>query len=300
MTEDSILAGLRKRLPPDGGRVVLGIGDDAAVYRPQPGRDLVFTTDMMHEDRHFLRPYPADAVGWKALARGLSDIAAMAARPEFVLLSLAVGPWVRSRWVDSFFSGFLDLASHYKLPLAGGDLARAAHTSLDVVVAGSVPRGVAYRRDGAHPGDRIYVSGQLGGGLVGLRNPRNRMARARHLRPEPRIALALALRKRAIPTSMMDLSDGLSTDLHRLLVASGVAAQLDGDLPLFAGATEADALHGGDDYELLFTVCPGARVPVTLSGLPLTCIGSITNGPSGQCIRHGKRIQPLGWDHFRG
>ncbi|MCW5962539.1 MAG: thiamine-phosphate kinase [Bryobacterales bacterium] len=299
MTEDSILAALRKRLPASSRQLVLGMGDDAAIYRPRAGQDLVFTTDMMHEGRHFLRGYPAEAVGWKALARGLSDIAAMGAKPEFVLLSLALGPWVRPRWVDAFYTGFLELAAQSKVPLAGGDLARAAHTSMDVMVAGSVPAGDAFRRSGARAGDTIYVSGQLGGGLLGLRSPRHRAARRRHLRPEPRIALGLALRKRRIPSAMMDLSDGLSTDLHRLLVASGVAAELDGPLPVFPGATEDDALHGGDDYELLFTVRPGVRVPATLAGQSLTPIGRVTAGHPGDCLRQGAPLPPLGWDHFR-
>ncbi|MCU0229706.1 MAG: thiamine-phosphate kinase [Bryobacterales bacterium] len=298
MTEDAFLAGLRKRLAPAHRRLVLGIGDDAAVFRPQPGRDLVFTTDMMHEDRHFLRGYPADAVGWKALARGLSDIAAMGARPEFTLLSLALGAWAKEKWVHRFYDGFLALAAAHGLPLAGGDLARAAHTSLDVVVAGSLPRGAAFRRDGARPGHRIYVSGLLGGGSLGLRQPRNRSARLRHLRPDPRVALGLALRKRALPTAMLDLSDGLSTDLRRLLLASGVTAHLDGEIPRFPGATEDDALHGGDDYELLFTVRADARVPASLAGLPLTWIGTIHAGNAGLCLRHGHPLPPRGWDHF--
>ncbi len=299
MTEDSILSALRKRLPAAGRNLVLGIGDDAAIYRPRPSRDLVFTTDMMHEERHFLRNYPADAVGWKALARGLSDIAAMGAKPEFALLSLALGPWVRSRWVDHFYDGFLELAAQHRLALAGGDLSRAAHTSMDVVVAGSVPRGAAFRRDGARAGDAIYVSGQLGAGIMGLHHPRNRAARARHLRPEPRIALGLALRRRAIPGAMMDLSDGLSTDLHRLLVASHAAAHLDGELPLFPGATEHDALHGGDDYELLFTARPSVKVPSALAGERITKVGTVVHGQPGVIHLHGEMVEPQGWDHFR-
>lgn len=300
MTEDSILRALRERLPVSANhRLVLGIGDDAAVYRPQPGRDLVFTTDMMHEGRHFLPRYPASAVGWKALARGLSDIAAMGARPEFALLSLALGPDVKPRWIHGFYDGFLELAGEFQLPLAGGDLARAAHTSLDVVVAGSVPRGAAFRRGGARVGDSIYVSGWLGGGILGLQRPRMRAARTRHLRPEPRVALGLALRKRRIPTAMMDLSDGLSSDLVRLLEASGVAAVLDASLPLFPGASENDALHGGDDYELLWTAGAGTRVPAELAGLALTRIGRVVAGQPGSVWRNGKRVRAEGWDHFR-
>lgn len=301
MTEDSILASLRKRIPalPTASPVRIGIGDDAALYRPRPGRDLVFTTDMMHEGRHFLQSYPADAVGWKALARSLSDIAAMGAQPEFALLSLALGPWVKPRWVERFYDGFLDLSAQHHTPLVGGDLARATHTSLDVMVCGSLPKRSALRRDGARPGDRLFVSGQLGGGVLGLRSPRYRAARQRHLRPEPRVALGIALRKRGIPSAMMDLSDGLSTDLARLLSASSVSAVLDCPLPLFPRATEEDALHGGDDYELLFAAAPSVRVPRALLGVPLTPIGVVQAGKPGHLSRNHQTIVPRGWDHFR-
>jgi thiamine-monophosphate kinase len=298
MTEDSLLQSIRQRLSPAARSLVLGPGDDAAIYRPRRNQDLVFTTDMMHEDRHFLRSYDPYSVGWKALARGLSDIAAMGAKPEFALLSLALGEWMDESWVQGFYDGFLHLAEVHQLPLAGGDLARAKQGSMDVVVCGSVPRGKALRRGTARPGDSIYISGALGGGIVGLRNPENQEARAKHLRPEPRVSLGLALRKRGIPSAMMDLSDGLSTDLRRMLLESGVSATLDGALPLFAGATEADALHGGDDYELLFTSC--ARVPRTLAGNPLHLVGRVTEGEPGTILRAGTPIDPLGWDHFRG
>jgi thiamine-monophosphate kinase len=304
MREDELIARVQARLPQasQGRRgesaLVLGIGDDAAIYRPRPEEDLVFTTDMMHEDRHFLRRYRAADVGWKALCRGLSDIAAMGARPRFALLSLAVGPWVKPTWMDGFYDGFLALAAEHKVVLAGGDLGRAAHTAIDVVVCGSVPRGRALRRDGARPGDSIYVSGALGGGLLGLRSPRRKEARARHLSPEPRVALGLWLQRKAIATAAMDLSDGLSSDLARLCRASGVSARLTGALPVFAGATEADALHGGDDYELLFTTPPSARVPKVVAGLPLTCIGEVRAGNAGRVFLGDEELAPAGWDHF--
>lgn len=298
MTEDSLLETIRRRLPPAVRSLILGPGDDAAIYRPQPNCDLVFTTDMMHEDRHFLRSYDPYSVGWKALARGLSDIAAMGAKPEFALLSLALGEWMDQQWVQGFYDGFLALASKYELPLAGGDLARASQGSLDVVVCGSVPRGEALLRGGARPGDWLYVSGALGGGAVGLRDPENVAARKQHLRPEPRVALGIALREQGIATAMMDISDGLSTDLRRMLVESGVAAEIDGDLPLFTGASEWDALHGGDDYELLFTA--NGQVPRMLSDIPLHTIGRVVAGAPGRLVRNGKLLQPQGWDHFRG
>ncbi len=304
LTEDDWIARIEARLPvyrrsrPAGGRLVLGIGDDAAIYRPAPGEDLVFTTDMMHEGRHFRRRYPPDSVGWKALCRGLSDIAAMGAKPRFALLSLAVAPWVKTAWIDGFYDGFLSLAAKYRVPLAGGDLSRAAHTAIDVVVAGSVPAGTALRRDTARTGDGLYVSGALGGGILGLRFPRDGAARERHLRPEPRIALGQSLLRRGIASAAMDLSDGLSSDLSRLARASGLAAQLRRPLPVFPGAREADALHGGDDYELLFAAPPSARIPHRVAGSPIHRVGELVEGEPGRLSFEGEPLVPAGWDHF--
>lgn len=304
LNEDAWIDRIARRRPArvrprsGAGELVLGIGDDAAIYRPRAGEDLVFTTDMMHEGRHFLRRYPADAVGWKALCRGLSDIAAMGAQPRFALLSLAVAPWVKPAWIDGFYDGFLSLAAQHRVPLAGGDLGRAAHTSIDVVVCGSLPAGSALRRDTASAGDFLYVSGELGGGLLGLRSPRNRMARQRHLRPEPRIALGLALRRRGIASAVMDLSDGLSSDLTRLARASGLAAQLWRPLPAFSGASEADALHGGDDYELLFAAPPSVHVPHRIAGSAIHRVGELVKGKPGKLSFEGKPLAAAGWDHF--
>lgn len=309
MNEDAWIRRIEARLPAYGraacrkSGLALGIGDDAAVYRPAPGEDLVFTTDMMHEERHFRRGYPADAVGWKALGRSLSDIAAMGAQPRFALLSLAVAPWVKPAWIDGFYDGFLALAAQYKVALAGGDLGRAAHTTMDVMVCGSLLAGSALRRDTAKAGDRLYVSGTLGGAVLGLRSERSRSehsraARERHLRPEPRIALGMALRRRGIASAAMDLSDGLSTDLARLARASGLAAQLRRPLPIFPGAGEADALHGGDDYELLFAVPPSVRVPSRIAGQRLYRVGELIEGAPGKLTFEGEPLVPAGWDHF--
>ena len=159
----------RVALPATGG-LVLGIGDDCAIFRPRGAlEDLLFTTDMLIEDVHFLRQtHGAADVGWKALARGLSDIAAMGGEPRFCLLSLAVAPWVETRWLDGFYGGLLRLAKRARTPLMGGDLAHAERTMCDIVVCGAVPRGTALRRDGARVGDAIYVSGALGGSALGL------------------------------------------------------------------------------------------------------------------------------------
>ena len=275
--------------------LVYGIGDDCAIFRPS-GRseDLLFTTDLLVQDVHFrLETHPADAIGHKALARGLSDIAAMGGEPRFFLLSLAFPEGIEKQWTDQFYRGLLALGLRHGVTLAGGDLSRAAKIICDIVVCGTVPRGKSLRRDGAQPGDAIYVSGQLGGSALGLATGKG-VARERHLRPEPRLELGRFLRGRA--TAAMDLSDGLSLDLLRLCRASLVWADLDGEIPRFKGASLEQALHGGEDYELLFT--SRRPIPAEYKGLPLTRIGSIRRG-SPQVRLAGRPLDPLGYDHFR-
>jgi thiamine-monophosphate kinase len=299
VNELEIVERLRKRTAAGaGGRgLLLGMGDDCAVFRPRRREDLLFTTDMLLEDVHFRREtHPPRAVGRKALARALSDIAAMGGEPRFCLLSVALPAWAGRRWADSFFAGFLDLAKEAAAPLAGGDLARADRFTCDVVVCGSVPPGAALRRDGARPGDHLYISGKLGGSARGLETGRGRGWR-KHLRPEPRLALGVFLRQRLRATAAMDLSDGLSLDLHRMCLASKVAARIDPP-PRFPGASEEQALHGGEDYELLFTVRPRTRVPADFEGVPLTRIGAMVKGKPGLVLLSGKPLAALGWDHF--
>ena len=280
--------------------VVKGIGDDCAIFRP-PGsaEDWLLTTDMVLEDRHFRRAtHPAAAVGYRTLARGLSDIAAMGAEPRFCLLSLALAGWTDRRWISQFFRGFCRLAAETRTALVGGDLARAEKFACDIVVCGSVPKGKALRRDGARPGDGIYVSGRLGGSALGLRSMRGAAWRV-HLRPQPRLRMGRFLRESLGATAAMDLSDGLSLDLHRLCLASGLSADLDREPPAFRGASLADALHGGEDYELLFTLSPRARPPQEFEGLPLTRIGTMRKGKPGLVHLLGRRLKPGGWDHLR-
>jgi len=301
MDERTLLAGIqRSATRRTNSGLVLGIGDDCAVFRPRnTQQDLLLTTDWLIEGVHFERQtHPAGAVGWKALARGLSDIAAMGGRPNICLLSLALGPWTSEAWVQRFFRGFLALARKAKVELAGGDLARADRLACDIVVLGSVPRGEALRRDGARPGDQIYVSGWLGASALGLATKRGRAWR-RHLRPEPRLELGRFLRERLGATAAMDISDGLSLDLHRLCLASKVAAELEQMLPVYPGASLDQALHGGEDYELLFTVPAGTPVPKNFRKLPLTRIGRIIRGRAGRILLAGEKLEPLGWDHFR-
>lgn len=258
----------------------LGIGDDCAIYRPRANEDLLFTTDYLIEEVHFRRDlFPPDAIGHKALARSLSDIAAMGGEPRFCLLSLALPPSADQEWVDRLLAGFLKLAKRFKTTLAGGDLSRASKVTCDVMVCGAVPRGKAIRRDGAKPGDIIYVSGPLG------------KPWQTHLRPEPRLDVAKQLRGRA--TSCMDLSDGISLDLSRLIKASGVGASLE-FVPVIKGSTIEQALHGGEDYELLYTI-PKRKKPIEGS----IRVGQITDGPFGQIEFQAAALEPMGHDHFR-
>jgi len=302
MNEIATVNRIRRRVPSLAGSGVLtGIGDDCAIFRPQRrGQDYLFTTDMLIEDVHFRRAtHPASSLGHRALARGLSDIAAMGGEPRFCLLSLALAPWTDQRWIDGFFRGFLALALKTRTLLAGGDLARSGKVVCDVAVCGSVPAGKALRRSGARVGDRIYVSGRLGASALGLEKGRGR-AWKQHLRPQPRLELGRFLRERLRATAAMDLSDGLSLDLHRLCLASGVAASLQDRLPVFRGATLDHALHGGEDYELLFTLGARAKPPREFGGVPLTSIGEIRAGKPGSIDFAGLPLEPLGYDHFRG
>jgi thiamine-monophosphate kinase len=290
ISERTITERLRKATAiPAGSPVVLGIGDDCAIYRPRGSADdLLFTADMFIEGVHFLREThkPAEA-GRKALVRSLSDIAAMGGAPRFCLVSLCVPAWANTKWIDRFFDGILALG----IVLAGGDLSHGEKLACDVTVCGAVPRGTALRRDGARPGDGIYVSGALGGSALGLETLKGK-ARQRHLKPEPRLALGQFLREKLRATSAIDLSDGLSLDLRRLCLASNAAAEIN-EPPRFPGASLEQSLHGGEDYELLFTVRPGTKVPADL-----TRIGTIVKGVPGEVLLDGQPLAPRGYDHF--
>jgi thiamine-monophosphate kinase len=298
--EIGLVESIRRRAKLDSrAGLVLGIGDDCAIFRPRGSHeDLLFTTDLLLADTHFRTTThrPGD-VGHKALARGLSDIAAMGGEPRFCLVSLSVTPSTEKRWIDAFYRGLLRLAGRTATALAGGDLARSPMLGCDIVVCGAVARGRALRRDGAHAGDDIYVSGRLGASALGLETGKG-AAWKRHLRPEPRLALGRFLREKLGATAAMDLSDGLSLDLRRLCLASGLSAEI-GEPPRFPGATLEHALHGGEDYELLFTLGRHARAPVEFEGVPLTRIGTMRKGRPGEIQLAGRRLAPLGYDHFR-
>ncbi len=286
---------------PAGSPVLLGIGDDCAVYRPRGSADdLLFTVDMFLEGVHFEREtHKAAVAGRKALVRSLSDIAAMGGSPRFCLAALCVPAWANERWVDGFFDGILKLGAITRTVLAGGDLAHGEKLSCDITVCGAVPRGTALRRDGARPGHDIYVSGRLGGSALGLEKQEGRAWR-RHLQPEPRLALGQFLRAKLRASAAIDISDGLSLDLRRLCLASGVDAEIDAP-PRFRGASLEQALHGGEEYELLFTVPGGSGVPDNFEGLPLTHIGHTVRSTrgGGAVYLDSVPLPASGYDHFR-
>ena len=303
MDEHAITSRLRARVRvPAGSPVVEGIGDDCAVYRPRGAvDDLLLTTDLFVEGVHFTvdayKPQNTgyDA-GYKALARSLSDIAAMGGVPRTCLVSLCAAAWTTSRWIDRFYDGLFELANEFETVLAGGDLSHGERFVCDVMVMGSVPRGKSMLRSGARPGNDIYVSGALGGSALGLEKKAG-AAWKRHRRPEPRVKLGLAIRQRYRPTAAMDLSDGLSLDLRRMCLASGVAAEIEAP-PRFRGASIEQALHGGEDYEIVFTVRGGTQIPAKIEGVPLTRIGRIVAGPKGLVMLSGAPLPALGYDHF--
>jgi thiamine-monophosphate kinase len=297
----------------------MGIGDDAALFSPRIGFQTILTCDWFLEGTHFLRhKHPADAIGWKCLARAVSDVAAMGGTPRCFLLSLALPAALTGSWLDAFLAGLRRAQRRLGCVLAGGDTTKSNRILIQVTVIGEVRSGVGVLRSGARPGDLIYVSGRLGEAESGLRrllaqkriDPSDPALR-KHLYPEPRLHIGSWLAKSRLATAMLDLSDGLSSDLARLCAASKVGARIEaGRLPLpFAnGAQRAEllglSLHGGDDYELLFTVSPAnrRRIPRNSARVRLTQIGEITRqGPLELVDTQGSRQALVinGWDPFR-
>ena len=323
-TEDSILSRIAKlSRSPGWPSLSLGIGDDAALFRPKSGHELILTCDWFLEGTHFLRQkHPPDSIGWKCLARAVSDIAAMGGVPRCYLMSLALPSTHTGRWLDLFFGGLRRASRKFHCVLAGGDTTRRDQILINITVVGEVPIRQAILRSGAGPGDILYVSGNLGEAELGLRilqrSPRlarsNKDLIKRHLYPEPRLTLGQWLLKKGFATAMLDLSDGLSSDLPRICAASSVGAQLQlASLPKLRYPDTASrlrldpvelALHGGDDYELLFTV-PARKanlLPQRFQGIPLTPIGVITRKRAILFQEKTGRLRPLrpgGWDPFR-
>jgi thiamine-monophosphate kinase len=299
------------------GKLGLGIGDDAALFTPVVGHELLLSCDWFLEGTHFLKArHPADAVGWKCLARAVSDLAAMGGIPRCFLLSLALPESATGRWLHGFLGGLRRASKQLDCELAGGDTTRRDEILINVTVVGEVRKGQAIRRAGTRPGDVLYVTGNLGEAELGLQQLKRGTGMAgagnsalrKHLYPEPRLAVGQWLAEKRLTSAMIDLSDGLSTDLARLCAASRVGARIHvEDLPVSSLAAGMDrvrlALHGGDDYELLLAVRKkkAVKIPARLRGVKLTRIGEITAGKKILVNEAGewRDLVRGGWDPFR-
>lgn len=348
MNEGELIRRIAKAVPSQIGRgtnrAPLGIGDDAAILPCDKRFRWVVSCDAFVDGVHFLWDvHPADSVGYKALARAVSDLVAMGAKPRFFLLTLALQAARGGRWLDKFLRGMARAARELDVTLIGGDTTQASIVSISLTVFGQIEPSKEVTRSGARPGDRIYVSGKPGQAQLGLELIRQRYGSGRkiegtkgrmgaawgavlkpHLYPRIRVQLGLWLAQNRIPSAMMDLSDGLSTDLGRLCEASAVEAQLwveriptvTNSAALKAAALRLDldplkmALHGGDDYELLFAVSRRneSRLRKAPQSRELTCIGEVVrSNPDARrrvlLIDGNGKAEPLragGWDSFRG
>ncbi|WP_050060832.1 thiamine-phosphate kinase [Silvibacterium bohemicum] len=343
--ERALIAAIRSRAGRSGGGGLrLGIGDDCAILRPPAGHEIVVTTDLSLEQVHFRRDWhPPESVGHRCLARGLSDLAAMGSKPLGAFLSIALPPELTIRekgksWLDRFLDGLLALADQAGVPLAGGDTAQSPSlaarggmqsglAAADIVLVGSVKQGRALLRSGARAGDKIYVTGNLGGAAAELlaigRHPEKfagahkMQAGHPHLFPAPRILIASRLASARRIHSAIDVSDGLSTDLAHICEESGVAAEIDAEaIPIHPLALQAEldgwvasalglALHGGEDYELLFTAAKGVQIPRRVASVEVHAIGQIVarRGRRPSIVlrqRDGKTtaLESGGWEHF--
>ena len=333
-SEFDFIDSLRRRVASTGQSLVAGIGDDAAVLRSSAGKETVISADLLVEDIDFRRTTtPPYLLGHKALAVSLSDIAAMGSRPLWSMISIGVPADIwETDFVDRLYDGLLDLANHYGVQLIGGDTSRTnERVVIDSIVAGECSAGLAVMRSGAQPGDQIFVTGSLGAAAAGLRLIERGAHLAeqnladedsqkldhillRQLRPEPRVGWGIVVGEERLATSMIDLSDGLSSDLNQICTASNAGALIDASLlPIDERVTELCgrraldplqlALHGGEDFELLFTVKPEhvARLPRRVDGVEITRIGQITAASEGIKISEGTRtwdLKPAGWKHF--
>jgi thiamine-monophosphate kinase len=301
---------IRKYFDHPAKSAVLGVGDDAALVRPNPGMELAIATDMLLEGRHFRADAEPRALGHKALAVNLSDMAAMGAAPRWATLGIAL-PGVDEAWIAAFAAGLFALAERFGVELIGGDTTRGP-LNICVAIVGEVPAGQALLRSGAQPGDDIWVSGALGGAALALEHPEIAAAVQRLDLPEPRVELGVRLR--GLASAAIDVSDGFAQDLGHILERSGCGARVHyAQLPKEAAFARLEdpalerrcVLSGGDDYELVFTARQGARGEIdALSrslNLPLARVGSIQRGvPDLAVLDANERPLPLerGFDHF--
>jgi thiamine-monophosphate kinase len=329
LTERELIARIQSHLLPPPRWMVVGIGDDAAVIEPERNRLEVFSADALVEAVHFDRRFtPPAAIGHRALAVNLSDLAAMGAAPRLALLSFALPPTLPRDDFDGIISGLAALAARHRLHVAGGNLTRSpGPLTIDITIVGSVKRRQTLTRRGAMAGDHIYVSGSIGAAAAGLQmlqaagrhDASGEICVQRYLYPEPRVRLGTLLGRNRAASACMDLSDGLADGVRQIAEASGVGMTIDAEaLPIEPGARSwfasrgedavLESLTGGDDYELIFTVRPrqGGRLkPASRHGeVPLTRIGVCTAGPAVTLRRmvNGTAMEtpiPSGFSHFR-
>ncbi len=332
--EAALIARIRRAVPSrPGGILRLGIGDDAAVLqclaRPSPSRRLpanwILTSDSFLEGRHFLVDrHPPESVGFKALARALSDVAAMGAVPRVFLLNLALPSNLTGTWLNRFLQGMARAARAAGVTLAGGDVAQSRSVAIFIALLGQAPSGRPVLRSGARPGDSLFLSGTLGAAQLGLEailrsgKQRSRSLRhhllERHLYPTPRLALGLWLANNHLAAAMIDTSDGFSTALSQLCQASRVGAcvksvglpvvRIPSQLRRWRLSAQRLALHGGEDYELLFAVHPESvpRIPKSFGRVPISNVGTLVRRREILLLdADGETsvLPPLGWDHFR-
>ena len=308
--------------------VPIGIGDDATVLRGAGQRDWVVTVDAFVENVHFWADkHPPESVGYKALARATSDLAAMGATPRYFLLTLGLPRSRAGKWLDRMLAGMNSAARALGLKLVGGDTTKTGSISMSLTVIGEVAQGQALTRTGARAGDAIFVSGSLGRAQLGLEliqrgakaEGQLRTVLEPHLYPRIRVGLGAWLATHGVASTAMDISDGLSSDLVRLCAASGVGAtiyeeripcpEIPAELMRRFGCSQREllniALHGGDDYELLFTV-PERKLKA-LSAAPgfrdVRAIGEVHRGEGVSLMGTGgrsRRLKASGWDPFRG
>lgn len=306
--------------------IILGIGDDAAVIKPTRGKYLLFSTDTLREDIHFRKDYSSFYdIGWKSVAVSISDIAAMGGTPRYLLLSLAIPAKTSVKDLDNLLKGIADVTERYDVSLIGGNVSGAkGGITVDTTVIGEVPKTGGVTRSGASAGDLIYVTGRVGGSAIGMellkgsvKNAYSKTVILNHLRPVPRVKEGLIIRTHRLATAMIDISDGLLSDIGHVCEQSMVGACIYSNLiPLpevpdnlkkwLAKDLLFYALYGGEDYELLFTVRKRNRDRLEdifeREGLKITYIGEVVSKDTGISIidekGKKKKINPAGYDHF--
>jgi thiamine-monophosphate kinase len=311
VTEDQLVAEIRALGDGLGNRrLVVGIGDDAAVWQPSRSHRSVISTDISIEAVHFRRDLMSlEDAGWRSMAANLSDLAAMGARPVLATVAIGIPADNAERDVTAIYRGIVACAKRYGIAIAGGDLSRSAAITIAITVVGEVRPSNLKLRSGSHPGDVLAVTGELGAARAGLLGETEGLEAFR--RPQPRIAEGRFLAASANVRAMMDCSDGLCTDLARLCVASGCGATLE-SVPVASAAraaaarddedAETFALRGGEDFELLLAVRASAFSYLASRfekrfKRPLLRIGVLQNAPGIQWRQHS--LTASGWDHFQ-